>query len=65
MAPRHGTRRRYNEGCRCKDCTADNTAYQQEYRHRPTAVVLRSTPVTPPSGHLRLMSGRLVISVGR
>ena len=47
MAARHGTRQRYNEGCRCEDCTAANTAYQQAYRHRPTAVVRLSTPVTP------------------
>jgi hypothetical protein len=47
MAARHGTRHRYNEGCRSEDCTAANTAYQQAYRHRPTAVVRLSTPVTP------------------
>jgi hypothetical protein len=38
MAARHGTRHRYNDGCHCDDCTAANTAYQQRYRHRPTAV---------------------------
>jgi hypothetical protein len=43
MAAKHGTRRRYNEGCRCDDCTAANAAYQQRYRQRPTAVVSLST----------------------
>jgi hypothetical protein len=46
MAAKHGTRRRYNEGCRCDDCTVANTAYQQRYRQRPTAVVPLSAPVT-------------------
>jgi hypothetical protein len=49
MAATHGTRRRYNEGCHCDDCTAANTAYQQKYRHRLTAVVPLSPPVTPLS----------------
>jgi hypothetical protein len=43
MAANHGTRRRYNEGCRCDDCTAANNAYQQEYRQRRVSPV-----VTPP-----------------
>jgi hypothetical protein len=49
MAAKHGARRRYNEGCRCDDCTAANAAYQQRYRQRSTAVVPLSAPVTPPS----------------
>jgi hypothetical protein len=47
MAVRHGTRRRYIDGCRCGDCTAANTAYQQRYRQRPTAVVRLPAPVAP------------------
>jgi hypothetical protein len=48
MAGRHGTRRRYNEGCRCDDCRAANTSYAQRYRQRPTALVpLSAPPVTP------------------
>jgi hypothetical protein len=47
MAAKHGTRRRYNEGCRCDECTAANTTYQQEYRQRPTAVIPLLAPVTP------------------
>jgi hypothetical protein len=43
MAANHGTRRRYNEGCRCDDCTAANNAYQQEHRQR------RVSPVVTPS----------------
>jgi hypothetical protein len=46
MAARHGTRRRYNEGCHCEDCTAANNVYQQEYRQRRVGPML--TPVTPP-----------------
>jgi hypothetical protein len=48
MAAKHGTRRCYNEGCRCGDCKDANAAYQQEYRQRPTAVIPLSTAVTPP-----------------
>jgi hypothetical protein len=39
MAARHGTRHRYNDGCRCDECKAANAAYQAEYRQRPTAVI--------------------------
>jgi hypothetical protein len=49
MAPRHGARRRFNEGCHCEDCTAVTTAYQQKYLQRPTVVVPMSAPVTPPN----------------
>ena len=48
MAAKHGTRHRYNDGCRCEDCTAANAAYQQQYRERPVLVPL-SAPVTPRS----------------
>jgi hypothetical protein len=47
MATRHGTRRRYNEGCHCDECTAANTAYQQRYRQRPVEIVPLPQPVTP------------------
>jgi hypothetical protein len=57
MAARHGTRRRYNDGCRCEDCTAANTTYQQKYRQRPTAVVSLPAPVTPPNGPGPVESG--------
>jgi hypothetical protein len=46
MAAKHGTRHRYNDGCRCEDCTAANAAYQQKYRERRVIVPL-SAPVTP------------------
>jgi hypothetical protein len=57
MVAKHRTRRRYNDGCRCDDCTAANTAYQEDYRQRranggpvrPAPVVSLSPPVTPPS----------------
>lgn len=48
MAAKHGTRHRYNDGCRCDDCKAANAAYQAEYRQRPAVVVPLSTGVTPP-----------------
>lgn len=30
QAPRHGTRSRYQTGCRCDDCRAANTAYSRD-----------------------------------
>jgi hypothetical protein len=47
MPARHGTRRRYNEGCHCNECTAANTAYQQRYRQRPAEITSLPEPVTP------------------
>jgi hypothetical protein len=55
MATKHGTRHRYNDGCRCEDCTAANAAYQQRWRKSrigaepttPGVVVTVSSPVTP------------------
>jgi hypothetical protein len=34
MAARHGTRRGYNDGCRCDDCKDAQRRYQQRYRER-------------------------------
>jgi hypothetical protein len=55
MAAKHGTRRRYNDGCHCDACTAANNAYLQEYRQRradggpirPSNMATLSSPVTP------------------
>ena len=33
-APRHGTKRRYQKGCRCTDCTEANRAKMAAYRQR-------------------------------
>lgn len=33
----HGTRRRYQTGCRCASCSAANTAYSTAYRARRRA----------------------------
>jgi hypothetical protein len=45
MAARHGTRRGYNEGCRCDDCKDAQRLYQRRYRERQA---LRNvTPVSP------------------
>ncbi len=34
MAARHGTRRRYTDGCRCDDCKDAQRIYQRRYRER-------------------------------
>ncbi|WP_045380122.1 hypothetical protein [Mycobacterium kyorinense] len=52
MAAKHGTRRRYNDGCRCDDCTAANNTYQQQYRQRraggaPVALKVVSSDSVP------------------
>lgn len=31
---RHGTRKRYSMGCRCRSCTKANTLYMEEYRRK-------------------------------
>lgn len=43
----HGTRSRYNAGCRCDDCTKANAEYVTEWRHATG----RTDParLTPPS----------------
>jgi hypothetical protein len=45
MAARHGTRRGYNDGCRCDDCKNAQRLYQQRYRERSLSPV---THVSPP-----------------
>lgn len=55
MAAKHGTRRRYVEGCHCPDCTEANSVYQANYRQgraggesaTPSVAVSVSSPVTP------------------
>src|SRR5947209_14415035 len=37
MAIRHGTRGRYNDGCRCDECKWANTSYRREKRARDAA----------------------------
>ena len=44
MAAKHGTRRRYVEGCRCEDCTQANRVY---FRRRRAAKGLPPTAVDP------------------
>jgi hypothetical protein len=34
MAAKHGTRRRYVEGCRCDECAEAQREYQRDYRAR-------------------------------
>jgi hypothetical protein len=34
MAAKHGTRRRYVEGCRCDECADAQRNYQRDYRER-------------------------------
>lgn len=55
MAAKHGTRRRYVEGCRCDDCSEAQRIYQRDYRERRAggqssrhaAVVTLRQPDTP------------------
>jgi hypothetical protein len=47
MAARHGTRRRYIEGCRCEDCTEANRLYFRQRRAAGNAPV---AVVSPPAG---------------
>jgi choline dehydrogenase-like flavoprotein len=57
MAAKHGTRRRYNEGCRCDDCAEANHLYARDSRQRHadgdpiglSGVVPLSPPVTHQS----------------
>lgn len=37
MAAKHGTRRRYVEGCRCAPCTEANSEWARDYRARRAA----------------------------
>jgi hypothetical protein len=56
MASRHGTQRRYGEGCRCEDCKRTHRTAAREYRQRrdngltrpPVAVV--PVPGGPAAG---------------
>jgi hypothetical protein len=45
MAARHGTRRGYNDGCRCDDCKDAQRLYQQRYRERKANGLTRSPAV--------------------
>lgn len=44
--PEHGTRARYQNGCKCRECNHANTAYQRRYREitRPRRTVRVTTP---------------------
>jgi hypothetical protein len=46
IAARHGTRRRYVDGCRCEDCTEANRLY---FRHRRAAAGDASPPAAVDS----------------
>jgi len=50
MAAKHGTRRRYIEGCRCEGCTEANRLYFRERRAGVRGSQLRVQPVAdlPP-----------------
>jgi hypothetical protein len=52
MAARHGTRRGYNDGCRCDDCKDAQRLYQQRYRERrrTLAPVTNVTPAASSPG---------------
>jgi hypothetical protein len=48
MPARHGTRRGYNDGCRCDACKDAQRLYQRRYRERRAAAVPFGTPTRPP-----------------
>lgn len=50
MAANHGTRRRYNEGCRCDDCKDAQRLYQQRYRERRANRDVAQLPQPVPDG---------------
>jgi hypothetical protein len=41
----HGTKRRYDTGCRCLDCGAANRTYQRTYRERQTRLIAVNRPL--------------------
>lgn len=50
MAARHGTRRRYTEGCRCDECRDAQRLYQQRYRERRANGDVAQLPQPIPEG---------------
>jgi hypothetical protein len=55
MAARHGTRRGYNEGCRCDDFKDAQRLYQQRYRERRQSLspVRNLTPAASGPGPVK------------
>lgn len=49
MAARHGTRRGYNDGCRCDDCKDAQRLYQRRYRERSLSRVPNPDTCTGPA----------------
>jgi hypothetical protein len=47
MTAKHGTRRRYVEGCRCADCTEANRLYFRQRRAGESPAVVVSPPQEP------------------
>jgi hypothetical protein len=43
----HGTRRRYQLGCRCVECTRANTGYHRAYRIHLTGTSARPATTLP------------------
>jgi hypothetical protein len=47
MAAQHGTRGRYNEGCRCDRCKEAHRLYQRQYRERKANGLTRPCSPVP------------------
>jgi hypothetical protein len=52
MAARHGTRRGYNDGCRCDECKDAQRLYQRRYRERRTNGITQTPVVQLPQPEL-------------
>src|SRR5689334_5302780 len=63
MAARHGTRRRYTDGCRCDDCKDAQRIYQRRYRERSLSgeqiihhAMVRNLPTGPGPVEIGVMN---------
>lgn len=68
MSASHGTRRRYNEGCRCDDCKAAEAVYRSNYRQRkasgePVGPQGRVVPISAPMVEVHDEPGRVEAGV--
>jgi hypothetical protein len=50
ITARHGTRRSYNDGCRCDDCRDAQRLYQQRYREQALSPITKVTPARAVPG---------------
>jgi hypothetical protein len=60
MGPRHGSRRRYNDGCRCDDCKAAEASYRASYRQRKA----NGDPIGPKGSVVQMSQATALDPVG-